>query len=245
MQEWRVTTWNLQGSHGLDRRFVVEQIRRERPDVFVIQEIMRRQARSLADDLAMEHVWARKHTPFPGRSEGMAILTTHAIGSWNSAVLTAAPPWSWRRRIFLRAQIIRGTDRLGVLNIHLSPHDAGELRNGEFARIEAELRRGSHREAIDLIVGDFNDDPSVAAAAFDHSFGAHDMGADGSATCWSPGNRIGRPPAYRVDGAIGVGLIVGVRASTPATDLDRWARVSDHLPVTVDAQHRPRPSGPA
>ena len=236
MQEWRVTTWNLQGSHGLDRRFVIEHIREERPDVFVIQEVMRRQARALADGLAMDHVWARKHTPVPGRSEGLAILTPHAVASWGSAVVTAAPPWSWRRRILLRAQIIRGTDRLGVLNVHLSPHDAAERRQREFARIEAEFRRGSDREAIDLIVGDFNDDPSVAAAAFDQSFGAHDIGADGSATCWSPGNRTGRPPTYRVDGAIGVGRIVGVQASTPLTDLDRWAGVSDHLPVTVEAR---------
>ncbi len=236
MQEWRVTTWNLQGSHGLDRRFVGEHIAAERPDVFVAQEIMRRQARSLAEDLAMEHVWARKHTPCPGRSEGLAILSTHPIESWESAVLTAAPPWSWRRRIFLRAQIIRGTDRLEVLNVHLSPHDAGELRAREFARIGAEIGDGPGRPGLDLIVGDFNDDPSVAAASFDPSFGAHDIGADASATCWSPGDRTGRLPAYRVDGAIGLGRFVGVRASTPSTDLDRWAKVSDHLPVTVEAR---------
>ncbi len=236
MQEWRVTTWNLQGSHGLDRRFVIEHIREERPDVFVIQEVMRRQARALADGLAMDHVWARKHTPVPGRSEGLAILTPHAVASWGSAVVTGAPPWSWRRRIVLRAQIVRGTDRLGVLNVHLSPHNAVERRQREFARIEAHLRRGSDRDAIDLIAGDFNDDPSVAAAAFDQSFGAHDIGAGAPATCWSPGDRTGRPPTYRVDGAIGVGLVVGMGTSTPLTDLDRWAGVSDHLPVTVQTR---------
>ncbi len=236
MQEWRVTTWNLQGSHGLDRRFVGEHITRERPDVFVIQEIMRRQARLLADDLAMTHVWARKHTPCPGRSEGMAILTPHAIGSWDSGVLTSARRWSWRRRIHVRAEILRGNDRLGVLNVHLSPHDATDRREREFARIDAMLDATSPNRAIDLIVGDFNDDPSVAAAAFDPTFDAHDIGADGPATCWSPGNRSGRPPTFRVDGAIGVGQFVGVRASTPSTDLDRWAKVSDHLPVTVEAR---------
>lgn len=236
MQEWRVTTWNLQGNHGLDRRFVVEHIARERPDVFVIQEVRRRQARSLADDLTMRCVWAWKHTSLPGRSEGLAILTPHSIGSWQSAVLTAAPPWSWRRRILLRAHIVRGTDHLGVLNVHLSPHDADERRAREFARVNAELPGGADRPQIDLIVGDFNDDPSVAAAAFDPSFGAHDIGAEGPATCWSPGVRAGRPPTYRVDGAVGVGRIVGVRASTPTRDLDRWAEVSDHLPVTVEAR---------
>lgn len=236
MQEWRVTTWNLQGSHGLDRRFVGEHITRERPDVFVIQEIMRRQARSLAADLGMRHVWARKHTPIPGRSEGLAILTPHAIGSWQSAMLTEALPWSWRRRILLRAQITRGADRLGVINVHLSPHGAADRRAREFARIDAELDGGRACPGIDLIVGDFNDDPSVAAAALDPSFGAHDIGADGPATCWSPGDRTGRPPTFRVDGAIGVGQVAGVRASTPSTDLDRWAKVSDHLPVTVEAR---------
>ena len=102
--------------------------------------------------------------------------------------------------------------------------------------MNAELPGGADRPQIDLIVGDFNDDPSVAAAAFDPSFGAHDIGAGGPATCWSPGTRTGRPPTYRVDGAVGVGRIVGVRASTPLTDLDRWAVVSDHLPVTVEAR---------
>ena len=242
MQDWRVTTWNLQGSHGLDRSFVAEHISGARPDVLVVQEILRRQARLLADDLAMRHVWARKHTPLPGRSEGLAILTPHVIGSSGSGVLTSAPPWSWRRRIHLRAEIRRGSDRLHVLNVHLSPHDASEQRVREVARIEAMVDRSVGRLAIDLIAGDFNDDPSVVAAAIDRRLNPLDIGMGGPPTSMAPGPRTGRRPSFRADGAIAVGRLFGGRSSTPVTDLDRWAAVSDHLPVTIDATCGPDPS---
>ena len=238
MEQWRIVTWNVQGSRGLDRSFVCEHINRTRPDVFVVQEVTRRQTRSLGAELAMTHAWARKHIAFPGMSEGLAILTPHSIASWRSEVLSPAPIWSWRRRIMLRAHIVRDEQqRLGVLNVHLSPHDANDQRKEELVRIGAALRRGRDRHGcfdIDVVAGDFNDNITSAAVSLQAGGRAHDVGAGGPPTCWTPGKRIGRLPSQRMDGAISLGSVVGIRGSTPSAELDRWGRISDHLPVTID-----------
>ena len=247
MQDWRITTWNLQGSRGLDRAFVCAHINTIRPDVFAVQEVTRRQARALSVTLGMTHVWVRKHTPFPGMAEGMAILTAYPIASSSTEVLTPAPPWSWRRRVFIRAQINRNEHHLGVLNVHLSPHDGDEARRTELERVAAVAAldsSGSVQGPVDVVVGDFNDDVSFATAALLTSGPALDVGAGGPPTCWTPGIRAGRPPTHRMDGGIAIGAVVGVRASTPTVDLDRWAQVSDHLPVPIDVRRDDRSATP-
>lgn len=251
MEEWRITTWNLQGGRGLDRAFVHAHIIDVRPDVFAIQEITKRQARALAASLDMTYAWARKHTPFPGMTEGMAVLTPHVFDSWTSDVLTAAPLWSWRRRISLRAHIVRNTKRLGILNVHLSPHGADDVRRRELARLAAETAGAANASMqslgaeLDVVVGDFNDELSSATAVFRTQGSAQDIGEGGPPTCWTPGNRIGRPPSHRMDGGIALGSVIGIQASTPTVDLDRWAKVSDHLPVTIDVRRTGRSATPA
>lgn len=248
VEEWRITTWNLQGSRGLDRGFVCAHINDVGPDVLALQEVTRRQARALSAALGTTYVWARKHTPFPGMSEGMAILTPHTISASATEVLTAAAPWSWRRRVFIRAHINRGEHHLGVLNVHLSPHNADEARERELARIAvvAASTSGTEPEGrVDVVVGDFNDEVSSSTAIFLRGGPADDVGADGPPTCWTSGNRQGRPPTNRLDGAIALGAVVGSRASTPTVDLDRWAKVSDHLPVTIDVRRDGRSATPA
>ncbi len=239
MGDWRITTWNLQGSLGLDRAFVCAHIDDVRPDVFAVQEVTRRQARALSSTLGMTHVWVRKHTPFPGMSEGLAIITPHTIVSSASEVLTPAATWSWRRRVFIRAHINRGEEHLDVLNVHLSPHDAVDERRRELRRVATETAGAATSptpSGIDVVVGDFNDDVSSAATAFLENGPAHDVGRGGPPTCWTPGKRAGRPPTHRMDGGVAIGAMVGVATFTPTEDLDRWAKISDHLPVTIDVR---------
>lgn len=240
MERWRVTTWNLQGSHGLDIDFVREFVRREQPDIVAVQEVTRRQARRLEPALGMRHVWARKHTPLPGCSEGMAIFTPHVIASWSSSVLTSASPWSWKRRIVIRAQILRGADGFGVLNVHLSPHDAGQRRSKELEKVSSLISHHGNN-GLDVLAGDFNDDVGQAIAMLDPALRASDADSSGPATCWPPGRRLGRLPTRRMDGVILLGTgeaTSSISASTPTTELDRWSKVSDHLPVTVDVVRR-------
>jgi endonuclease/exonuclease/phosphatase family metal-dependent hydrolase len=231
VSEWRVLTWNVQGSHGLDIALIRAHIVAERADVVLIQEIHRRQAKRLATALQMDHKWARKHTPFPGWSEGMAIFARRPISEHFVEVVTSAPPWSWRRRIIIGATVANdASSTLRILNVHLSPHDAAERRAAELRRI-AEL---DETHGWDVIAGDFNAELMTSPALSDHD----DVAPHGPPTCWTSGPRSGRAPSQRLDGVFATPRWLGSELSTPSTDLDRWARVSDHLPVSVTIRER-------
>jgi endonuclease/exonuclease/phosphatase family metal-dependent hydrolase len=228
VNEWRVLTWNVQGGHGLDLGFIGAHITAQRPDVVAIQEIQRRQARRLGDVIDMAHRWARKHTPCPGFSEGMAIYATGPIKEFTAEVVTPAAPWSWRRRIVVRAVITNPAtmQTLRLLNVHLSPHDAADRRAEELACVS----RMDATQSIDVIAGDFNSDLTTAAP----NLARHrDTTPNGPPTCWAPGPRIGRLPVQRLDGVFAADGWSTVASHTPTTDLDRWAAASDHLPVAV------------
>lgn len=231
MNPWRITTWNVQGSHGVDREFVGAHIAEMRPDVFVVQEILHRQAVALASDLSMHLAWARKHTPVPTRSEGMAILTPHRLAEHRSAVVTKAMPWSWRRRVIVSARIERGDESLRVVNAHLSPHALADRRT-------AEIKTIVDRFPFDVLAGDFNDSVPATAAKVSAIGAVVDASPTGPPTCWPPGPRVGRLPTTRMDGILSVPTFAPLSSFTPTDDLDRWAGVSDHLPVTVDLERR-------
>lgn len=233
MDEWRILTWNVQGGHRFDRKFIRAHIVERGATIVMVQEIQRRQARRLADVLHMDHRWARKHTPFPGFTEGMAILAPDPISSLTVDVVTSASPWSWRRRIVVGATITPPDGKsIRILNVHLSSHDASDRRVGELAAI-ANVNGRNH---LDVIGGDFNTDlnASPTAAAFDH----RDASPLGSPTCWAPGPRAGHGPVTRLDSIfVDEPWVIGT-ANTPTTELDRWAKVSDHLPVDVAISRR-------
>ncbi len=227
---WRITTWNLQGSYGADLDFICAHIRDQRSDIFVVQEATARQARRLAQRLGMHHLWARKHTSFPYFSEGLAVLTPHRIATSTTNVLTVAPLWSWRRRIILRTHIecSFGTT-LDLINVHLSPHDAAERRAIELTHL-ASL-------GADVVVGDFNAEVDAVARTL-HPL--TDTAPGSSPTCWTAGLRRGRRPTQRLDGILAAPTFVSRDPHTPYEDLDRWAQVSDHLPVTVTVERNSR-----
>ena len=233
MDEWRILTWNVQGSRGFDLDFIRTHIVERGATIVVVQEIQRRQAQRLADVLRMEHQWARKHTPLPRFSEGLAIFARDPISSWSVEVITSAAPWSWRRRIVVGATV---TSADGVpirfLNVHLSAHAAADRRARELATVAAM----NARARLDVIAGDFNADLNTMPNAAGP--GHHDASPAGPPTCWAPGPRVGRPPATRLDGIFVNEPWVYGPASTPTTDLDRWAKVSDHLPVDVNVSRR-------
>jgi endonuclease/exonuclease/phosphatase family metal-dependent hydrolase len=221
-------TWNVQGGHGLDVGFVGARVLSEHADVVLIQEIQRRQARRLATIVGMHHRWARKHLPFPRFSEGMAIFAKAPIGRFTAEVITPAAWWSWRRRIVLRATIAHSSSAstLRVFNVHLSPHNATGRRAIELA----ELARLDSNDPADVIAGDFNAEIAIASPSLVRH---RDITANGLPTCWGPGPRIGRRPTQRLDGVFAAHHWTAHDSRTPSTELDQWARASDHLPVAV------------
>ena len=139
-----IVTWNLQGSQGVDVDGVAEVVRAIGADVVVVQEIQRKQARRVAKALDMSAMrWAFKSLAWSTWPEGLAVFTPHELVSTDSFLLQRAWFWNWRRRIGLAAEVARGDERFGVINVHLSPHDAGERRRREAHLVVERARRAA------------------------------------------------------------------------------------------------------
>ena len=237
-----IVTWNLQGSQGVDIDGVAEVIRTAGADVVVIQEVQRGQARRLAKALAMPAMrWAFKSLSWSTWPEGLAVFTPHGLVSTDSFVLQRAWLWNWRRRIGLAAELERGSERFGVVNVHLSPHDAGERRRRE-AHLVVERARRADRPPI--IAGDFNDLPGGPGYEVFTGSGWADawlidklQGIDGP-TNWTSGARVGRAPDQRLDFVFAPTgwSIVDARVLADADLFDWFADRSDHVPLLAVLQ---------
>lgn len=234
-----VVTWNLQGSQGVDIEGVASVITTVGADVVVIQEIQRRQARRLSKALGMPAMrWAFKSLSWPTRPEGLAVFTPHRLVSTDSFLLRRAWFWNWRRRVGLVAEIERGDERFGVINVHLSPHDAGEQRRREAHLVVERARRA---ERLPVIAGDFNDLPGGPGYEVFTGSGWSDAwlidtlkGIDGP-TNWTPGNRHGRAPDQRLDFVFApTGWTVSDAAVLADPDRHDWfGERSDHVPLSA------------
>ena len=225
--EWTVLTWNLQGSKRTDLTRVSTAIERDDPDVVVLQEVRRPQAKELAQRLSMTHTWAEKHHPlrplFPSRAEGAAILTPHELGSpGHERVSSTAWKRSYRRRIVQWATVSR-SDASGyrVYNAHLSPHDLRTARLHEATRI-AELAVQHGASPPTVVAGDFNDhdDPEIIGIL------------PGIEAVPPPPTNPAAAPTQALDHVLVPPDTSDVSVSVPAGGRE-WAALSDHLPVTV------------
>jgi endonuclease/exonuclease/phosphatase family metal-dependent hydrolase len=241
-----VATWNLQGSAGVKVDEVVGRLRElaspAEPDVVVLQEVQRTQARRLARALgARAHRWTFKHWPIVRAAEGLAVLSRHELVRTRTVTLQRAVPWSWRRRVALLAEVAAPGGSVVVADVHLSPHDLALLRGVEVERLVGALADfGAGRDA--LVVGDFNDLPSGTAPAALRASGWRDVWAEAhgaespGATNWTAGPRAGRAPSQRLDYVmVPAGWCVEwVVVGGPSSGTwDAWAALSDHLPVVA------------
>jgi endonuclease/exonuclease/phosphatase family metal-dependent hydrolase len=220
-------TWNLHGSERPDLEAAAAAIRAESPDVVVVQEVRKGQAEQLGAALSMRFSWALKHAPYtqlvPWWSEGMAIMTPHALGApGHTEVSEDQPMRSWRRRIAQWALVGRSDRSLAMIyNLHLSPHDDDEARRSEAERVsEIVAAIGDDQPAI--VAGDFNDadDPTIVATlpGVEH-------------VVPSPTNPSERPTQL-LDHVLIPADAHDVSVTVPPGG-DDWAAISDHLPVTV------------
>lgn len=232
-----VVTWNLQGSHGVDVDGVAEVISGTGADIVVIQEIQHRQARRVAATLGMPGMcWAFKSLSWSTWPEGLAVFTPHRLVSTDSFVLQRAWFWNWRRRIGLAAEVERGAQRFGVINVHLSPHDAGERRRREAHLVVERARRA---DQLPVIAGDFNDLPGGPGYAVFTGTGWVDAWSidalkdvDGP-TNWTAGGRRGRAPDQRLDFVFApTGWTVSdAKVLATADTFDWFGDRSDHVPL--------------
>lgn len=240
-RRFRLLTWNLQGSHGVDVDAVAGVIAEVAPDVVALQEVQRRQHRRLAAALggAASH-WIFKNLSLPRPHEGLAILTRHRIVDARTLLLRRSLTLRWPRRVALVARIAVNGDRgeagygVDLVNTHLSPHDEGDARRAEIDLIVADA--AAHGRAP-LVVGDLNDLPGDAAPAALRAHGWRDSwSGDGGATNWTAGARAGRPPTQRLDYVfVPAGWQVERTwvVAEPARH-DWFATLSDHLPLCAE-----------
>jgi endonuclease/exonuclease/phosphatase family metal-dependent hydrolase len=223
VKRWTITSWNVHGSASPPLDAIAGALRGLHPDVVAVQEVREGQAAELASLLGMQHAWALKHytaTPLlPGRAEGLAILTPHALSATGSASLTPGTSrWTYRHRI-AQWGLVQRADRSGyrILNLHLSPDDADRVAE---ARRAAELV--AHGGAPVVVCGDLNDDgePDVVAAlpAVDVAASAPTSPADA--------------PTRRLDHVLVPAAATEAVVDVPAGG-STWAELSDHLPITV------------
>ena len=236
----RVLTWNVQGAQGLDVGRTAAVIRSATPDVVALQEVQRRQTAALTRALSVpSRRWAFKHWPVVTRAEGLAVLSRHPMLDAASFPLRRRPFWDWRRRVGLDVVVAIGDRRVGVLDVHLSPHGDADRRRHEAV---IALGRTGGRDPAPFIVGDLNDLPGggahvafVTGGWIDCWSAVHgdDPSASG-ATNWTRGPRVGRPPTQRLDYVLAPpGSTVRQCDVVEPGPLDELAVLSDHLPLVA------------
>ncbi len=224
---WRVLTWNILGAKNPDLAAVAGVVRSSNPDVVALQEIRHAQAKRLAFVLEWRMVWRRKHWPltplFWWRAEGQALLASTELIDVHQHVLSrGVSKWTYRHRTMITATVDRGADRLRISSVHLSSSSADE-------RIEQARRAATfitaEPAALRVVCGDMNAANELEVIREFHIVGVRDTGGDFT--------NHSRSPSKRLDY-----VLVPENAKVSAIDTpeggDKWAALSDHLPVLVE-----------
>jgi endonuclease/exonuclease/phosphatase family metal-dependent hydrolase len=237
----RVVTWNIKGSAQPDLEQVAVQLDDFGADVVALQEVRRRQASALAQRLGWVTAhWSFKHLPFPSPAEGHAVLSPHQLVGEETVTLSeGAPFWSYRRRIAQLCALDVGGRTLHIANTHLASDD----RAARAAQAERLLTRV---QPDDFVVGDLNASPGGAVLQLFRAAGLRDAWAElhpdaqsaEGATNWRSRDPDDRP-TNRIDYVLVPADVRLVSATVPSaqdSDLSAYRRVSDHLPVRVEAE---------
>jgi endonuclease/exonuclease/phosphatase family metal-dependent hydrolase len=229
-----VVTWNAQGSRGMDTALAADALAALRPDLVLFQEIQRRQLGALRVALSMiDARWRFKHWPVRVPAEGLGILARHPVVEARTQVLAHRWQfWNWRRRIALHATVRVGERTVRVVDVHLG---AGVDHDERTRQARAVL---DHARGVAIIGGDLNAEPgsreldAFAAAGWSDAETRHrNAGVRTPSTNWVPGPRTAAP-TQRLDYVLVRDTTDVLDACVPG-DWERWAVLSDHLPVVT------------
>ena len=183
-----------------------------------------------------------KHFAWRSWPEGLAVLTPHRLVHADPFVLRRSLLLTWRRRVAIDAVVERDGDRVGVVDVHLSPWDEAPARVAEVGLV---LDQVGARPDAPIVAGDFNEEPAGAgvqamvAAGWQDAWATSDRrGTGDGATNWTSGDRRGRSPTQRLDYVfVPFGWVVeeATVLAEPARH-DWFAERSDHLPLLVRAR---------
>ena len=226
---WRVLTWNLRGSAHPNLELVAEVIEGYAPHVVALQEVQRRQARKLAKRLGWKRQWTRKHHPYSPfvwwRTEGIAVLSPHPMSHVvHTTISPGISTWVFRHRVLLAVTVTRSEAAVRIYDTHLSSTDTDE-RIAQARRVTEIVVQEAPPVAV--VVGDLNTHPNdlVEIVREFHPAGLRDPGGDSSNPAIAPYQRLD---------------MVLVPADAVVTDQhtpdggERWAALSDHVPVLLE-----------
>jgi len=229
----RIVTWNLQGAHLRDVAAVAGMLHELDADIVCLQEVQRRQFRQLRSAVGRFALWSFKHWPVRIPAEGLAIASRSPIVRNRTFSISRGEPfWSWRRRIAQAVVVERDGVLVRMVNTHLGAHVDDEELARQARRIVAIARD------LQVIAGDLNVRPDSGVLAeflpLRDAWSILHPHAPSPSTNWRHGPRD-EPPVQRLD-YICVAPAAHVRDVQIPTDWERWAPLSDHLPVIVDLE---------
>lgn len=227
-----VVTWNVQGSKRPDPAAIAAALGGFEPDVVLLQEIQRHQLRAVRAAGGWDGTWRFKHWGVRIPPEGLGILVRGSVDEVRRQIL--AHPygwWNWRRRIAVHAAVTVDGRSVAVVDTHLG---AGVPVTERVRQIGALLDASGDAR---LIAGDLNAEPGSAELHVFRDAGWWDAerrfrpDVTRPSTNWAPGPRVA-PPTQRLDYLL-------VRDDTTVLDAfvpdgwERWAALSDHVPVVA------------
>ena len=228
-----VTTWNAQGSRGMNVPAVAAALEELGPDLVLLQEVQRAQLGALRAAMRCADArWRFKHWGVRVPAEGLGILSRlplHDVKVQTLARFVAF--WSWRRRIAVHAAVVVDDRLVRIVDVHLG---AGVSHAERTRQARAVLDASPHAA---LIAGDLNAEPDDAELApfADRGFRDAERRLHGDrpspATNWPAGPRT-HPPTQRLDYLMTRPSIEVLEACVPE-QWSRWAALSDHLPVVA------------
>jgi endonuclease/exonuclease/phosphatase family metal-dependent hydrolase len=225
---WRVLTWNVRGAARPPLARLAEVIREYEPDAVALQEIQPHQARHLATLLGWQHRWGRKHYPYSHavwwKAEGLAIMSPHQLERFvRQTISPGVHPWTWRHRVLLAADVVRGDAHLRLVNTHLAAHASGaDQRIAQAGRVAARVRTDA--APLTVVAGDLNAPGEVEVLREFRSVGLRDVGGGPTNPSIAPTQRLDYvliPDHARL-----------VEQAQPDGG-EWWWALSDHIPVLV------------
>ena len=244
----RILTWNIQGGRKPDLAVLHEILCEHAPDVVLLQEVERAQARRLASIGDWTWRWRFKHWPVVRPTQGQAVLARYPLRDDDVIVLARRWVWcSWRRRIATAVSVADDGATFRVVNAHLGSGVTEDRRVRQARRMLAALDGGG----CVILAGDLNaghDAPTLRtlrrSGLTDRPAGP-DGGADGRAdhrgpTNWPAGPRTGPPTQWLDHVFVGPDLVIGdVRVPVPSDPgWERYPVLSDHIPVVAEVHRR-------
>lgn len=220
-------TWNVHGSKRPDLDALAEVIRAADADVVCFQEILQAQAKGLAERLGGDVHWGRKHSPFGPffrhRVEGLAVWSRGDVDERTRSVLTRrVPSFVYLYRVLVAATVTIEDHKLRIYNVHLATTTRAE-RLAQANRLLAVVDREKPSATV-VVAGDLNAADEADLIERFAIIGLGDHGGDNT----SPAH----DPSQRIDFVLVPDDATAVSTDTPPGGPD-WARLSDHLPVTV------------